>query len=77
MVVTHQLVNHLLSQTSNECDKILKSKQKGFTMIEILIVIITVAVFGSITTLMLANASKIYSTSLKRQKLITESRSTF
>ena len=57
--------------------KVLKSKQKGFTMIEILIVILTVAVFGSITTLMLANASKIYSTSLKKQKLITESRSTF
>ena len=57
--------------------KVLKSKQKGFTMIEILIVILTVAIFGSITTLMLANASKIYSTSLKKQKLITESRSTF
>ena len=46
-------------------------------MIEILIVILTVAVFGSITTLILANASRIYSTSLTKQKLITESRSTF
>ena len=57
--------------------EILKSKQKGFTMIEVLIVILAIAVFGSITTLMLANASKIYSTSLKKQKLIAESRSTF
>lgn len=54
-----------------------KSTSKGFTMVEILIVISTVAVFGSITTLMLANATKIYSSSLKKQKLITESRSTF
>ena len=46
-------------------------------MIEILIVICTVAVFGSITTLMLSNASRIYSNSLKKQKLISESRSTF
>tara|TARA_B100001113_G_scaffold341109_1_gene325921 strand:+ start:50 stop:607 length:558 start_codon:yes stop_codon:yes gene_type:complete len=57
--------------------KPLKSKQNGFSMIEILIVILTIAVFGSITTLMLANATRIYSTSLKKQKLITESRSTF
>tara|TARA_B100000497_G_C7675221_1_gene407842 strand:+ start:925 stop:1482 length:558 start_codon:yes stop_codon:yes gene_type:complete len=54
-----------------------KSSSKGFTMVEILIVILTIAVFGSITTLMLANATRIYSSSLKKQKLITESRSTF
>ena len=57
--------------------KLLKSTNKGFTLVEILIVILTVAVFGSITTLMLANASKIYSSSLSKQKLISESRSIF
>tara|TARA_X000001036_G_scaffold91814_1_gene84251 strand:+ start:2928 stop:3485 length:558 start_codon:yes stop_codon:yes gene_type:complete len=54
-----------------------KATSKGFTLVEILIVIMTVAVFGSITTVMLANASKIYSSSLKKQKLVTEARSTF
>ena len=57
--------------------KYTKATSKGFTLVEIVIVIMTVAVFGTITTVMLANASKIYSSSIKRQKLITEARSTF
>ena len=57
--------------------KYTKAASKGFTLVEIVIVIMTVAVFGTITTVMLANASKIYSSSIKRQKLITEARSTF
>ena len=57
--------------------KYTKATNKGFTLVEIVIVIMTVAVFGTITTVMLANASKIYSSSIKRQKLITEARSTF
>lgn len=57
--------------------KYTKATSKGFTLIEILIVIMTVAVFGTITTEMLANASKIYSSSIKRQNLINEARSTF
>ena len=57
--------------------KYTKATNKGFTLVEIVIVIMTVAVFGTITTVMLANASKIYSSSIKRQNLITEARSTF
>ena len=41
----------------------MKNTSKGFTLIEIIIVILTVAVFGSITTTMLANATKVYSSS--------------
>ena len=57
--------------------KYTKATNKGFTLVEIVIVIMTVAVFGTITTVMLANASKVYSSSIKRQNLITEARSTF
>tara|TARA_Y100000590_G_scaffold60806_1_gene64867 strand:- start:675 stop:1241 length:567 start_codon:yes stop_codon:yes gene_type:complete len=58
-------------------NKNIKSSSKGFTLIEIIIVILTIAVFGSITTTMLANATKVYSSSLKKQGLINEARSTF
>ena len=58
-------------------DKYIKSTSKGFSLIEIIIVILTVAVFGTITTTMLANASKVYSSSIKKQNLINEARSTF
>ena len=58
-------------------NKYLKSTNKGFSLIEIIIVILTVAVFGTITTTMLANASKVYSSSIKKQNLINQARSTF
>ena len=49
----------------------------GFTLIEILIVIGAIAVFGALTAGMLANATDIYSDSLKRQKFISQARSSF
>ena len=49
----------------------------GFTIIELLIVIAVVAVFGALTAGMLANATDIYSDSLVRQKFISEVRSSF
>ena len=57
--------------------KYTKATSKGFTLVEIVIVIMTIAVFGTITTTMLANASKVYSSSIKKQNLINEARSTF
>ena len=50
---------------------------KGFTIIEILIVIAAMAVFGALTADMLANATDIYSDSLERQKFISQVRSSF
>ena len=58
-------------------DKNTKSTSKGFTLIEIIIVILTVSIFGTITTTMLANASEVYSSSIKKQSLTNEARSTF
>ena len=52
--------------------KYTKATSKGFTLVEIVIVIMTVAVFGTITTTMLANASKVYSSSIKKQNLINQ-----
>ena len=49
----------------------------GFTLIEILIVIGAIAMFGALTAGMLANATDIYSDSLKRQKFISQARSSF
>ena len=57
--------------------KYTKATNKGFTLVEIVIVIMTIAVFGTITTTMLANASKVYSSSIKKQNLINQARSTF
>ena len=57
--------------------KYTKATSKGFTLVEIVIVIMTLAVFGTITTTMLANASKVYSSSIKKQNLINQARSTF
>ena len=57
---------------------IIKSKHAhGFTLIEVVIVIAVMGIFGLITTDMLANATKIYSSSIKHQKFISESRSSF
>ena len=49
----------------------------GFTLIELVIVIAVVAIFGALTADILANAVEVYSNSLKRQKFISEARSIF
>ena len=50
---------------------------RGFTLIELVIVIAVVSIFGALTADILANAVNIYSSALKRQKFISEARSTF
>ena len=49
---------------------ILKKSNSGFTMIELSIVILVMAIFGTLTAEILSNATKIYSESLKRQQFI-------
>ena len=56
---------------------ILKKSNSGFTMIELSIVILVMAIFGTLTAEILSNATKIYSESLKRQQFISEARSSF
>ena len=46
-------------------------------MIELTIVILVMAIFGTLTAEILSNATKIYSESLKRQQFISEARSSF
>ena len=58
-------------------ETILKKSSSGFTMIEIIIVITTMAVFGALTAEILSNATKVYSSSLERQQFISEARSSF
>ena len=57
--------------------KLLKNTSKGFTLIELIITVIAIGVFGSITANILANASKIYSETLNKQKFVSEARSSF
>ena len=54
-----------------------KKRTNGFTLIELVIVIAVIAIFGALTANMLANAVSIYSDTLNRQKFISEVRSTF
>ena len=51
--------------------KSLKNTSKGFTLIELIITVIAIGVFGSITANILANASKIYSETLNKQKFVS------
>ena len=55
----------------------IKNTSKGFTLIELIITVVAIGIFGSITTNILANASKIYSDTLKKQKFVSEARSSF
>ena len=57
--------------------KILKKSNSGFTMIELTIVILVMAIFGTLTAEILSYATIIYSKSLKRQQFISEARSSF
>ena len=54
-----------------------KKGTNGFTLIELVIVIAVIAIFGALTANMLANAVSIYSNTLNRQRFISEVRSTF
>ena len=55
----------------------LKRSSKGFTLIELIITVIAIGIFGGITANILGNASKIYSETLNKQKFVSEARSSF
>ena len=49
--------------------KIKKNKfSEGFTMIEIIIVILAIAIFGGLTAEIIGNASTVYSTTLSKHE---------
>lgn len=50
---------------------------QGFTLIEIIIVIIVIAILGAISAEIIGNASKIYSGSIKKQNFLKTARSSF
>ena len=43
---------------------------QGFTLVEIIIVIIVIAILGAISAEIIGNASKIYSGSIKKQNFL-------
>ena len=57
--------------------KTLKNSKNGFTLIELIIVILVISIFGALTADILANAVNIYSSALNRQKFISEARYSF
>ena len=50
---------------------------KGFTMVEILVVIIAVGLLGSISVIMLSQGSEIFVSETARQGFVSEARSAF
>ena len=60
-----------------EKDNPLKMTSNGFTLIELIITVIAIGVFGAITANILGNASKVYSKTLNKQKFVSEVRSSF
>ncbi len=55
----------------------IKKTSKGFTLIELILTIIAIGVFGNITANILGNASKIYKETLNKQKFVSEARHSF
>ena len=56
---------------------LLKSNSKGFTLIELVLTVIAIGIFGAITANILGNASKVYESTLKKQKFVSEARHSF
>tara|TARA_Y100000022_G_scaffold188233_1_gene186368 strand:+ start:35 stop:610 length:576 start_codon:yes stop_codon:yes gene_type:complete len=56
--------------------KIIKTSE-GFTLIELILTVIAIGIFGSITASILGNASKVYKETLNKQKFVSESRHSF
>ena len=54
-----------------------KYSSQGFTLIELIITVIAIGIFGGITANILANASKVYSETLNKQKFVSQARSSF
>ena len=62
---------------NKEKNRSLKNTSKGFTLIELIITVIAIGIFGAITANILGNASKVYSKTLNKQKFVSEVRSSF
>ena len=62
---------------NKEKEYYLKITSNGFTLIELIITVIAIGVFGAITANILGNASKVYSKTLNKQKFVSEVRSSF
>ena len=62
---------------NKEKDNPLKISSSGFTLIELIITVIAIGIFGAITANILGNASKVYSKTLNKQKFVSEVRSSF
>lgn len=56
---------------------LVKSDSKGFTLIELVLTVIAIGIFGTITANILGNASKVYESTLKKQKFVSEARHSF
>lgn len=56
---------------------LVKSDSKGFTLIELVLTVIAIGIFGAITANILGNASKVYESTLKKQKFVSEARHSF
>ena len=54
----------------------MKKSLKGFTLVEMLIVIVAVGIIGSITTRLLFQGSEIFISETKRQSFVNEVRAT-
>ena len=62
---------------NKEKESPLKITSSGFTLIELIITVIAIGIFGAITANILGNASKVYSKTLNKQKFVSEARSSF
>ena len=57
--------------------KQIKRTTKGFTLIELILTVVAIGIFGNITANILGNASKIYKETLNKQKFVSEARHSF
>ena len=62
---------------SEKMINLLKSNSRGFTLIELVLTVIAIGIFGAITANILGNASKVYESTLKKQKFVSEARHSF
>ena len=62
---------------SEKMINLLKSNSRGFTLIELVLTVIAIGIFGAITANILGNASKVYDATLKKQKFVSEARHSF
>ena len=62
---------------SEKMINLLKNNSRGFTLIELVLTVIAIGIFGAITANILGNASKVYESTLKKQKFVSEARHSF